>query len=153
MPWLWLTCVKPILQAPVSEGTISTVGELSRIWWVGTGSPSLLPFHATSEYVDEVLVLCQSCLDKGIFSYTPTIKLLGNARERAAHKTTADQATKIPRISYSLPLCQRLTAIQTCLEYGRKARPSLNPLPSPGRGGAGAAEHGVCPWKAVREQF
>lgn len=85
--WLWMTCVKPILQSLISKGAISTKEELSRIWWIGTGIASLLPFHAAGEYKDGVLVPGESCLDKTISSYTPTIKMLVNARARAAQKT------------------------------------------------------------------
>lgn len=91
LSWLWITCVEPVLQALISEGAISTKGEPSRIWWIGAGSAGLLPFHAAGEYINGVLVPGQSCLDKVVSSYTPTIKVLVNARARAARKTSVEE--------------------------------------------------------------
>lgn len=92
LTWLWVTCVGPILRLLVSNGDISTQGELSRIWWIGTGPAGLLPFHAAGEYIDGVLVPGQSCLDKVVSSYTPSIKVLNNTRARTARKTSLAEA-------------------------------------------------------------
>lgn len=87
LSWLWTTCVEPILQVLTSKGALSASDKKSRVWWIGTGSASVLPFHAAGDYIDGILVPGRSCLDKVISSYTPTIKVLANARARATQRT------------------------------------------------------------------
>ena len=53
---------------------------MPRVWWIGTGAASQLPFHAATSYGQGVSI---STLDLVISSYTPTIKALENARYRA----------------------------------------------------------------------
>ncbi|CAI7599558.1 unnamed protein product [Penicillium pancosmium] len=92
LSWLWTTCVEPILQVLTSKGAISTSDKKSRVWWIGTGSASILPFHAAGDYIDGILVPGRSCLDKVISSYTPTIKVLANARARAAQRACIQES-------------------------------------------------------------
>ena len=83
LSWLWHTCVKPILDNLSSRGDISSSGEKSRVWWMGVGAASGLPFHAAGDYSNGVIDENENCLDRVISSYTPTLKALRNARERA----------------------------------------------------------------------
>jgi len=50
----------------------------SRIWWIGTGTASSLPFHAAGEHSAGST---RNTFSHVISSYTPTIKTLGFARE------------------------------------------------------------------------
>ncbi|RAH69920.1 uncharacterized protein BO66DRAFT_438624 [Aspergillus aculeatinus CBS 121060] len=84
LSWLWYTCVKPILGTLASHNDISTGEEKTRVWWMGVGAASGLPFHAAGDYSStEATDASENCLDHVISSYTPTIKALRNARERA----------------------------------------------------------------------
>jgi tetratricopeptide (TPR) repeat protein len=83
LSWLWYTCVKPILESLSSRGDISISGEKSRVWWMGVGAATGLPFHAAGDYSNGAIDENENCLDRVISSYTPTIKVLRNARERA----------------------------------------------------------------------
>lgn len=82
---LWTSCVKPILmelfkEYPESEKPL-------RIWWIGTGVASSLPFHAAGDYSQDATD--ENTLSQAISSYTPTIKALLHARscfEKSAHK-------------------------------------------------------------------
>lgn len=80
---LWTSCVKPILvelckEYPESETPL-------RIWWIGTGVASSLPFHAAGDHSTD-----ENTLSRAISSYTPNIKALLYARssfeKSAAHK-------------------------------------------------------------------
>ncbi|KAG5747445.1 hypothetical protein H9Q70_009865 [Fusarium xylarioides] len=81
LSWLWRSCVKPILDelAPPQKSTDLT--QLPRVWWIGTGIASSLPFHAAGEYPSSGL---DDALSRAICSYTPTIKSLLHARSCAA---------------------------------------------------------------------
>ncbi|EHA19678.1 hypothetical protein ASPNIDRAFT_52980 [Aspergillus niger ATCC 1015] len=84
LTWLWYTCVKLCLDALASDGVLASGDELSRIWWIGAGAASALPFHAAGDYSNGIPSNGESCLDRVISSYTPTIKALCNARQRAS---------------------------------------------------------------------
>lgn len=52
MEWLWVSCVQPILNKlaalealKVTKGNPPNTGQ-PRVWWIGTGSASSVPFHA-----------------------------------------------------------------------------------------------------------
>ncbi|KAI9863865.1 MAG: hypothetical protein M1813_003517 [Trichoglossum hirsutum] len=76
---LWLKCVKPVLQELESFGN-SVSNNLPRIWWVGVGIASFLPFHAAG---DHSAGSTENTLSWAVSSYTPTVKALNYARERA----------------------------------------------------------------------
>jgi tetratricopeptide (TPR) repeat protein len=79
--WLWTTCVKPILEkiAELTSGE-EEANMKPRIWWIGTGAASSLPFHAAGIYDRAASEGLQSCLSRSISSYTPSIKSLIHAR-------------------------------------------------------------------------
>lgn len=73
LAWPWKGCVKPVLDAlGLKSGPTSN---LPRIWWIGTGIASLLPFHAAGKGTEHVY-------QRAISSYVPTIKALMYARSR-----------------------------------------------------------------------
>jgi hypothetical protein len=77
---LWSSCVRLVLG---KLGFLKPSGslELPRIWWIGTGLASALPFHAAG---DHSLGSVENTLSCAISSYAPTIKALRHAREKAS---------------------------------------------------------------------
>jgi SpoVK/Ycf46/Vps4 family AAA+-type ATPase len=82
LSWLWSSCVKPVLQELACYNPSPKPDKIQRVWWIGTGAASSLPFHAACQYHDSRIAGAESCFDQTIPSYTPTIKALGNARKR-----------------------------------------------------------------------
>ncbi|KAH6883524.1 CHAT domain-containing protein [Thelonectria olida] len=78
LSWLWKACVKQILdeipkQNPLCPG-------LPRVWWIGTGLGSSMPFHAAGLHTREST---ENTYSRVLSSYTPSIKALAHARNRA----------------------------------------------------------------------
>jgi CHAT domain-containing protein len=98
LEWLWDVAVEPVLDE-LGFTKMPTVSEVwPRVWWVGSGLLNILPIHA-SGYHDSTP--SKTALDRVISSYTPTIKSLSYARERAAR---ADQVIlKEKAILVSMP--------------------------------------------------
>jgi tetratricopeptide (TPR) repeat protein len=82
LSWLWSSCVKPVLQELACYDPSPNPDKIRRVWWIGTGAASSLPFHAACQYHNGRIAGAESCFDQTIPSYTPTIKALGNARKR-----------------------------------------------------------------------
>ena len=78
MSWLWSSCVQPILNE-LKKNQVSDSHELLRVWWIGTGIASSLPFHAAGNSQDS-----ENTLSQIVPSYTPTIKALSYARSCAS---------------------------------------------------------------------
>ena len=78
LQWLWLKCVRVILQA-IHHGQNPGANNLPRLWWIGVGIATYLPFHAAG---DHSVGSTENTLSWAISSYTPTIKALAHARER-----------------------------------------------------------------------
>ncbi|KAI1823626.1 CHAT domain-containing protein [Xylaria intraflava] len=82
LAWLWTACVRPILERILPDfNPVPASREIPRIWWIGVGGASVLPFHAATLHGQKSSM---STLDFVIPSYTPTIKALQNARQRAS---------------------------------------------------------------------
>lgn len=95
---LWTSCVKPILneiskQDPVPE-------KLPRIWWIGTGVASSLPFHAAGDYSQDATD--ENTLSQALPSYTPTIKALLHARS-CLEKPATNQGLKASLLVVTMP--------------------------------------------------
>jgi tetratricopeptide (TPR) repeat protein len=77
LTWLWNVCVKHILDL------VSTLcmGEKAfpRVWWIGCGLASSMPFHAVGIYVNSSR---DNALSKVVSSYTPSVKALSYARRQ-----------------------------------------------------------------------
>ncbi|EMD64887.1 hypothetical protein COCSADRAFT_356084 [Bipolaris sorokiniana ND90Pr] len=82
LSWLWSSCVKPVLQELACYSPSPASDKIQRVWWIGTGAASSLPFHAACQYHYGRIAEAESCFDQIIPSYTPTIKALSNARKR-----------------------------------------------------------------------
>lgn len=85
MFWLWFYCVKPILKELKDIQAPDSI-ELPRVWWIGTGIASSLPFHTVGQYKKESESNQESenILYPKIPSYTPSIKTLSYARSCAS---------------------------------------------------------------------
>ncbi|KAF9762006.1 hypothetical protein IL306_003591 [Fusarium sp. DS 682] len=89
---LWTDCVRLVLDKLGVLSNPSTGVELPRVWWIGTGMASSLPFHAAGLHSNNSLYLKKNAYAYIISSYTPSIKALGYAREKATNpKATAQQ--------------------------------------------------------------
>lgn len=78
LTWLWSSCVRLVLERLGIFGQPSG-SELPRIWWIGAGLATSLPFHAAGDQSAGSVANTLSC---AISSYTPTIKALRHAREK-----------------------------------------------------------------------
>jgi tetratricopeptide (TPR) repeat protein len=86
MKWLWENAVKPILDH--TQGRLGvTAGHRISVRWVWGKLTSLLPVHAAGDYVAARMGSTSSALcfhDMATCAYTPSLRALVQARERAA---------------------------------------------------------------------
>ncbi|CAM1503427.1 Fc.00g082030.m01.CDS01 [Cosmosporella sp. VM-42] len=88
LTWLWKTCVKQILDEIChSHATENTENSLLRIWWIGTGLASSMPFHAAGIHSADPT---ENAFSRVVSSYTPSIKALAHAQ----HRATATESVK-----------------------------------------------------------
>ncbi|KAL2192307.1 CHAT domain-containing protein [Corynascus similis CBS 632.67] len=84
LAWLWDVCAKPILDEVRS--TNHGANGFPRIWWIGTGLGSSMPFHAAGVHSPGST---ENVFSRAISSYTPSIKALGYAQHRSRATGTA----------------------------------------------------------------
>ncbi|RKK85118.1 hypothetical protein BFJ69_g1819 [Fusarium oxysporum] len=92
--WLWDVCVDPILKELNTKD--STANNPPRVWWIGTGVASTMPFHAAGSHS---INCAENTLSRVVSSYIPSIKALGFARARA----TATKQTKGSMLIVTMP--------------------------------------------------
>ena len=80
--WLWKACVRKIL-VDCGFKVQQSKKDLPRIWWIGTGLASSMPFHAAG---DQSPRSDENLLKRAVSSYTPSIKALAYSRERLRKK-------------------------------------------------------------------
>lgn len=99
--WLWENCVRQVLLA-VHHSVKPAPGYLPRIWWIGVGIASSLPFHAAG---DHSISSTDNTLSWAISSYTPTIKALAYARrwQLALQRDRIDRTAKPHLLIVSMP--------------------------------------------------
>ncbi|KAM0430900.1 hypothetical protein ACHAPT_005534 [Fusarium lateritium] len=90
LPWLWKVCVKPVLDELDTMG-FPRDGESPRVWWIGSGAASSLPFHAAGIPKS----LSESTLGRVISSYTPTAKVLRYSRLQSRARIESKQPLSI----------------------------------------------------------
>ncbi|KAJ6789700.1 hypothetical protein PWT90_00564 [Aphanocladium album] len=79
LAWLWEACVRDILlEVPHEPG--SELKDLPRVWWIGTGLATSLPFHAAG--VPERYSV-ENAFSRVISSYTPSLSALAHTRQIA----------------------------------------------------------------------
>lgn len=95
---LWTDCVKPVLEELKRMGCLDA-GQLERgsprIWWIGCGGASSLPFHAAGLDFEEGSA--NNALGI-VSSYTPTLKALAYSRSRAlrlSRRPSGDRDDKV----------------------------------------------------------
>ncbi|KAH6665282.1 CHAT domain-containing protein [Plectosphaerella plurivora] len=79
LAWLWTSCVEPVL-AIVQSLQIPPANKPPRVWWIGCGEASFLPFHAAGIHRKGSE---QTAYHQSISSYAPSIKALSHAEKRA----------------------------------------------------------------------
>lgn len=78
LAWLWDVCVRAILVECKCRMQQSK-RDLPRIWWIGTGLASSMPFHAAGDHSPRSE---RNLFNRAISSFTPSIKTLAYSRER-----------------------------------------------------------------------
>ncbi|MFJ3671422.1 CHAT domain-containing protein [Streptomyces sp. NPDC090106] len=90
LKWLWDTAAGPVIDALGITDKGRGDGSTPRIWWVPCGRLALLPVHAAGHHADPSDTSCRrTVLDRAVSSYTPTIRALRHARQRAAAAGTS----------------------------------------------------------------
>ncbi|KAF4447587.1 hypothetical protein F53441_8882 [Fusarium austroafricanum] len=79
LSWLWHACVKHIVAEISASQTHQSEG-LPRVWWIGSGLASSMPFHAAGVHTRGSK---ENAYCRMISSYTPSIKALGYAQKQA----------------------------------------------------------------------
>ncbi|EXK24672.1 hypothetical protein FOMG_18621 [Fusarium oxysporum f. sp. melonis 26406] len=79
LSWLWHACVKHIVNEISASQTHPSEG-LPRVWWIGSGLASSMPFHAAGVHTRGSK---ENAYCRMISSYTPSIKALGYAQKQA----------------------------------------------------------------------
>jgi tetratricopeptide (TPR) repeat protein len=81
LSWLWHVCVEDTL-GHVSALCKGQGPALPRVWWIGCGLGSSMPFHAAGIHAHTSQ---ENAFSRAISSYTPSIKALGHARSNIKH--------------------------------------------------------------------
>ncbi|KAK2931583.1 hypothetical protein FoTM2_009095 [Fusarium oxysporum f. sp. vasinfectum] len=79
LSWLWYACVKHIVAGISASKTHPSEG-LPRVWWIGSGLASSMPFHAAGVHRRGST---ENAYCRLISSYTPSIKELAYAQNQA----------------------------------------------------------------------
>ncbi|OQV00564.1 CHAT domain-containing protein [Cladophialophora immunda] len=96
LSWLWESCVEVVLDALGPRPTAGAMEHLPRVWWIGAGVASGLPFHAASLSANKYKP-DNNALDRMVPSYTPSIKALSYSREKS--KQYARTPHQQPRVT------------------------------------------------------
>lgn len=81
LAWIWSKCVKPVAEDLETNHEVG-MQNITRLWWIGVGIASTMPFHAAGDHSKGV---GESIFGRAISSYTPTIKALQYARESVSN--------------------------------------------------------------------
>jgi hypothetical protein len=104
LAWLWRCCVKQVivrLDEKKLLGPENGDDNLSRVWWIGSGVATALPFHAARSTVaapNNDTDTIESALDRMIPSYVPTVKSLAYSRSLVADSTVVKRALGVNRV-------------------------------------------------------
>ena len=91
LEWLWDEVAEPVLHALGYRSGPQDGEEWPRLWWMPSGIFALLPLHAAGYHYDS-LTGCsnRTVMDRVISSYTPSIRALQYARQRATQPIAAN---------------------------------------------------------------
>ncbi|WP_308368713.1 CHAT domain-containing protein [Streptomyces sp. ISL-36] len=94
LAWTWDHVTGPVLDRLGLSGAPRTGGELPRLWWSPGGTLAALPLHAAGHHGESADTVPQreggpgagprTVMDRVVSSYTPTVRALRYARDRAA---------------------------------------------------------------------
>jgi len=87
LAWLWDAAAGPVLDA-LGYTHPPAAGPWPRLWWAPGGLLGLLPIHAAGHHDGSG----DAVLDRAVSSYTPTIRALRYAREKAAKAASLDSS-------------------------------------------------------------
>ena len=80
--WTWESCVQEVVNALKKDASVDQAPlSATRVWWIGVGEASKIPFHAAGVHAPGSE---ENAFSHFISSYTPTIKALEFAREKLA---------------------------------------------------------------------
>ncbi|KAJ5614668.1 hypothetical protein N7528_008322 [Penicillium herquei] len=88
LKWLWTSCVELVLDKVFNQTENPGQGELPRVWWIGVGIATHLPFHAAGDHSARST---NNTISRAISSYTPTVKALIYSRERGTTISRLDE--------------------------------------------------------------
>ncbi|MFJ9610463.1 CHAT domain-containing protein [Kitasatospora sp. NPDC101176] len=96
LQWLWDTATGPVLGALGLHGRGDTEEAWPRVWWVPGGLLGLLPLHASGHHDDPPgTPHRRTVMDRVVSSYTPTVRALRHARERARTAASSPAARNL----------------------------------------------------------
>ncbi len=114
LQWLWDVAAGPVLKELGHDGVPAGEGgnceeEWPRVWWSPGGLLSLLPLHAAGYHTDSAdNPHRRTVMDRVVSSYTPTVRALRYARERAPSPTAVRSLIVAMPITPGLPEDGRL---------------------------------------------
>ncbi|PHH91989.1 hypothetical protein CDD83_9436 [Cordyceps sp. RAO-2017] len=108
LAWLWDVCVAQIVQE-VRAAHDLLEGCLPRVWWIGTGLASSLPFHAAGTHT---VGSAENAYSKVVSSYTPSIKALAYSQSRVRR----DRGTRQSLLIASMPTTPGLRKLPGVIE-------------------------------------
>lgn len=92
--WLWDAAAEPVLNALGCNGKPAPDEARPRVWWAPGGLLGLLPIHAAGHHAEPASgsQAPRTVMDRVISSYTPTIRALRYARQRASRASERERA-------------------------------------------------------------
>ena len=90
LEWLWISAVKPVCDF-LSSINQESPGSVERIWWIGVGLLSKLPFHAAGIHGD-YSKRNENVINNFRSSYIPTIKALSHAVKASSSSRMSEMA-------------------------------------------------------------
>jgi CHAT domain-containing protein len=91
LSWLWEACVKLVLEE-IGMRTKSPEETLPRLWWIGTGLASSMPFHAAGKHSPGST---ENVYHMAISSYTPSMRALAHSRDRMRCQSSTENGLLI----------------------------------------------------------
>ncbi|WP_406194113.1 CHAT domain-containing protein [Kitasatospora sp. NBC_01560] len=127
--WLWDAAAGPVLHALGFRGQPGDTKDWPRVWWVPGGLLGLLPLHAAGHHDDpRDRPDRRTVMDRVVSSYTPTIRALRHARERAR---TAAAAGPARSLVVAMPTTPGLPRDGRLRYVGKEEAVLLERLPAP----------------------
>jgi tetratricopeptide (TPR) repeat protein len=123
LAWLWDTTAGPVLQALGYDREPQADEEWPRVWWAPGGLLGLLPIHAAGHHQD--VPGRSAVMDRVISSYTPTVRALRYARQRAGAQDDAPDRSLIVAMPTAFQLAGFPSVVGTLWEITEPAAASV----------------------------